>query len=65
MPANKGDKYNYSIIFKEALGFLDGSHDMEPMTLNKPVCEIDSILDLPFDNIKLAKKKLDVWTVFS
>lgn len=63
--SSKNAKYNFSIIFKEVIGVLESNPDMEPITFNKPVCELDFIIDLPFDNVKLAKRKLDVWTVFS
>lgn len=64
-PTNNGAKYNYSIIFKEVLGVLESSPDMEPMTLNKPVCEIDHIIELPLHDIELLKHKLHIWTTFS
>jgi len=64
-PTSQKAKYNFSIIFKEIIGVLESNPDMEPITFNKPVCEIDFVIDLPFDNIKLAKQKLDVLTLFS
>jgi hypothetical protein len=64
-PTSKGSKSNYSIIFKEAIGIIDGSVDMEPISLNKPVCEVDCILDLPLNDIELLKHKLSIWTTFS
>lgn len=64
-PTSKGSKYNYTVIYKEVLGVLDNCSDMEPITLNKPVCEIDFIINLPWRNIELAKRKLSTWAVFS
>lgn len=64
-PSSKNARYNFSIIFKEVIGVLESSPDMDPITFNKPVCELDFVIDLPFNNIKLAKQKLDVWTLFS
>jgi hypothetical protein len=64
-PTSKDSKYNYSIIFKSIIGTLDSSPDMEPISLNKPVCEIDHILELPWHDIEAAKHKLDLYTTFS
>jgi hypothetical protein len=58
-------KYNYSIIFKEALGIIESSPNMEPMTLNKPVCEVNYIIELPAHDIPLLKHKLNIWATFS
>lgn len=63
LPTSRGDRSNYSIIFREALGFLPDAP--EPLSLNKPVCEIESIIELPWKDIALVKKKLDIWTTFS
>ena len=65
VPGSRGDRFNYTIIFKEALGFLESSPEMEPISLNKPVCEIDHVIELPWHDIVLVKKKLDIWTTFS
>ncbi len=64
-PVDRGDRDSYTIIFREALGFLDNAPDHEPLSLNKPVCEIDHVIELPWKNIELVKKKLDIWTTFS
>lgn len=65
LPVNRRDRSNYSVIFKDAIGYLDSSPDADPISLNKPVCDIDSIIELPWKNIELVKKKLDIWTTFS
>lgn len=64
-PTHKSDRSNYTVIYKEALGVLENIPDMEPISLNKPVCDVNHIIDLPFDNLSLAKHKLDIWTTFS
>jgi hypothetical protein len=53
------------MIFKNVIGIFENSPDMEPMSLSKPVCEIDSLLELPFYDLELLKKKLDTYTLFS
>ncbi len=58
-------KCNYTMIFKNVIGIFENSPDMEPMSLSKPVCEIDSLLELPFYDLELLKKKLDTYTLFS
>jgi hypothetical protein len=63
-PNRPNGRYNYSIIFKEALGIIESSTDMEPMVMNKPVCELDYVVELPSD-IPLLKHKLNIWTTFS
>jgi hypothetical protein len=63
-PAQPNGKTNYTIIFKNALGMLSDS-DIEPLSLAKPVCEIDQLIDLPMTDIKLLKRKLETWTMFS
>lgn len=55
----------YSVIYKDVIGIFNDSPDIEPMSLSKPVCEIDHILDLPFHDIELLKKKLATYTMFS
>lgn len=64
-PTSIGYRYNYSVIFKEALGILDGCSDMEPISLNKPVCEVNHIIDLPTKDLENLKHRLDIWTTFS
>ena len=58
-------KENYTSLSKNVIGSLDNSNDMEPISLNHPICEIDHIMDLQFDNIKLLKQKLAIYTTFS
>lgn len=54
-----------TIIYKNIVGMLDSCPEMEPIILNRPVCEFDYIIQLPWHNLELIKKKLDTWTTFS
>ena len=61
-----GHKRNpFTSIYKNIIGTVGHSIDFEPITANKPVLDLDYILDLPFDNIPALKNKLQTYTVFS
>ena len=64
-PARPNERSNYTVIYKDILGAIDHSPDMEPITLTKPVCDIDHLVELPMDNIELLIQKLSLWTTFS
>lgn len=54
-----------SIIYKNIIGTLDGSPNVEPISFNSPVCQIDHVIDLPLYDIELLKHKLKIYTTFS
>jgi hypothetical protein len=58
-------KLNYTSISKDIIGVLENSPDMTEISFTKRVCEIDGILELPFDDIDLLKRKLSIYTLFS
>lgn len=55
----------HSMIYKNIIGTFDSSPNMEPISMNKPVCDIDHVIDLPLHNIELLKHKLRIYTTFS
>jgi len=52
-------------IFKDIIGVLNFDADPRPLTFKKPVCSVDYVIQLPFDDIPLVLRKLDVYTVLS
>lgn len=56
---------NYTIIYRDILGAIENSTDLEPIVTRKAVCEIDHILELDFTDIAALKQKLSVYTLFS
>lgn len=58
-------KENKTIINKDIIGVLESSPDMEPISMTKPVCELEGIVELPFHDIELMRHKLDIYTTFS
>lgn len=64
-PSHPSAKYGCSIIYKEAIGVFDGDVDMQPIIINNPVCELDYIIELPWNDIEAVKRKLNLYTIFS
>ncbi len=58
---------NYTRIYKKIIGILNGQLDLEPITWGPdlPVCDLDFIVKLPWDNPALVKEKLQIYTTFS
>jgi len=58
-------KCPYTRIYKDIVGTVAHSIELEPITQYPPVCHLDYLIDLPFDNIEALKNKLNTYTLFS
>lgn len=66
-PTTSAKKANYTRIYKDVLGELNGSDDGEPLVLSikSLICELDFIIKLPWHDPALAIQKLQIYTTFS
>lgn len=64
-PGHINRRCNYTVINHDVIGAFADDPDLEPMTYRLPVCELDGILDLPFQDPELMLKKLQLYTTFS
>jgi hypothetical protein len=57
----------YTTIYKKAIGFMYSSLDLEPLTwdTDHPVHDFDTVLQFPFHDPALLKRKLQLYTLFS
>lgn len=60
-------RINYTSIYKKVIGEFNDSLDLEPITWgpDKPVFDLDFVLQLPLHDPALAKQKLQIYTTFS
>lgn len=59
---------NFTVVYKNAIGAITRSLDLEPITCwdsDLPVCDLDQVLSLPFDDPAALKHKLQVYALFS
>ena len=56
---------NYSILFKDIPRPVGYDLDVDPINITAVVSKFDSILELPFDDLKQCKNKLNLYTTFS
>lgn len=58
---------NFTTIFKNVIGALTNSLDLEPLTWDsdEPVCDLDLVINLPFHDPALLKSKLRLYTLLS
>jgi hypothetical protein len=58
---------NFSLIYKNPIVIIPNSLHLEPITWNSelPACDVDYILDLPFHDPTVLKRKLGVYVLFS
>jgi hypothetical protein len=58
---------NFTIVYKNPIGEITGSLDLEPLIWDSdiPVCDFDQILNLPFHDPVALKQKLQVYILFS
>ncbi len=56
---------NYTQIFKKVIGTIGA--DIEPITFgpDRPVCDLDWVIELPSHDPALLKQKLRIYTTFS
>lgn len=60
-------KANYTRIYRDIIGCLDTSNDMEPLSFRRDplICQLDIIIELPWYDLELCKQKLQIYTTFS
>ncbi|CAM6006095.1 unnamed protein product [Sphagnum balticum] len=65
-PTSAGAKFHHTIISKDILGIIDpDNHDFEPLSFNRPVCEVERLVDLPLHDPEATLHKLSLITIFS
>lgn len=60
-------RVRYTTIYKKAIGFVESSTDLAPLTwdTDHPVHDFDMIVRFPFHDPVLLKNKLELYTLFS
>ena len=60
-------RVRYTTVYKKAIGFLESSTDLAPLTwdTDQPVHDFDMIVRFPFHDPVLLKSKLKLYTLFS
>jgi hypothetical protein len=58
---------NYSEVYKNVIGEMVQSVDLQPLTWTSdlPVCDVDTVLKLPFHDPAALKRKLQIYVLFS
>ena len=59
---------NYTTIYKNSIGSIDTSVDLQPIIWDRGfplVCDIDHIVEFPFQDPAKLKVKLQIYTLFA
>lgn len=64
---SKRAQYTQIYKYKKVLGIMNTDPDPQPITwaAERPVCDLDIVLDLPLNNPMALKEKLKIYTLFS